>query len=179
MSDLNTPREVFFFFSILYRSDLFTKEAIIHKIHETLSIDLEFSHPHFPMKEYYSKEMGSVENLKRIFFVSTKLLDRKNLVDLKIWATSFEKDHLIEKNRSINLDVGFISLEQVILATGKPYYHRVYLDHGVYANLELFQNEDEFKVFPWTYPDYAHVEIRHFFNYCRNLLKNSYSFSGS
>lgn len=173
MSELTSPKEVFFFASILYRVDLFSHVELITLANTVLPFQLEFSHNHFPMKDYYAKEMGDAALLGRLFLVSSQTMDRKLLINLKLVACELEKKFSKDNKRSLNFDVGFISLEQVVLATGKPYYHRIYLDHGVYANLELFQNEEEFKIFPWTYPDYAHPEIRHFFNYCRNLLKNS------
>lgn len=173
MSELQTPKEVFFFASLLYRSDLFSYEKVISISNNILPFDLEFTHAHFPMKDYYSREMGDAQMLNRLFLVCSQPMDRKRLVELKLMATDVEKSFLLENKRTINFDVGFISMEQVVLSTGKPYYHRVYLDRGVYANLELYQNEEEFKTFPWSYPDYAHEEIRRFFHYCRNLLKNS------
>lgn len=172
MSELNTPKEIFFFASILYRSDIYSHQEIIAIAKKILPFDIEFTHPHFPMKEYYSKEMGDETLLQRLFLVCSTPQDRRLLVDLKIQASELEQAFANSSKRTLNLDIGFISLEQVVLATGKPYYHRIYLDRGVYGNLELYQNEDEFKLFPWTYPDYAHQDIRHFFHYCRNLLKN-------
>lgn len=172
MSELSTPKEIFFFASLLYRSDLYSHEDVFKIAHTLLPFDLEFSHPHFPMKDYYAKEMGEARLLKRLFLVCSQCRDRKLLVEMKLKATELEKNYAKENKRTLNFDVGFISMEQVVLSTGKPYYHRIYLDHGVYANLELYQNDDEFKLFPWTYPDYAHPEIRQFFHYCRNLLKN-------
>lgn len=173
MSELQTPKEVFFFASLLYRLDLFTHEKITSVANSVLAFDLEFTHHHFPMKDYYSKEMGNAQMLNRLFLVCSIPMDRKRLVEMKLQASEIEKSFSLENRRTLNFDIGFISMEQVVLATGKPYYHRIYLDHGVYANLELYQNEDEFKIFPWSYPDYGHEDIRRFFHYCRNLLKNS------
>lgn len=179
MSKLATPKEVFFFASILYRSDDLSYDEILLISKQILPFDLQFIHSHFPMKDYYAKEMGDAQLLKRVFLVCSDLSCRKQLVEFKIKATELENRYTKKEKRTLNFDIGFISLEQVVLATGKPYYHRIYLDHGVYANLELYQNDNEFKIFPWSYPDYAHSEIREFFNYCRNLLKNSLDLASS
>ncbi len=179
MSLLSNPTDVLFFQSVLYRSDLFTLDKIKTIIEEDFcdsknefKIHFIFEHDFFPMKEYYSKEMGDQNLLKRVFFVNSKLEDRKRLVDLKIKAEQFEKKYSDQSSRRINLDVGFIALDQVVLATGKPYYHRIHLDHGVYANLELFFQNNEWTLFPWSYPDYSHKEIREFFLWIRSFLKN-------
>ncbi len=173
MSELKSPNNVFFFASLLYRADLYSVDEMIDISKRILPFDLQFSHSHFPMKDYYAKEMGASDSLSRLFLVCTTSTDRLFLVDFKLKSVEIEQMFSKDFRRTINFDIGFISLEQVVLATGKPYYHRVYLNHGVYANLELYQNDNEYKTFPWSYPDYSHEDIRVFFNYCRNLLKNT------
>ncbi len=171
MSELKTSTDVVFFFSVLYRKDIYDVDALTTKINQILKTDFKFVHDYFPMKDYYSSEMGESNSLGRFFLLSKNPMDRKNLIDLKIKTTKFEIEHAKELKRTVNLDVGFIGLDQVVLATGKPYYHRIYLDQGVWANLELFFQDDEFKIFPWSYPDYSHPEIKEWMKFSRGILK--------
>ncbi len=176
MSQLSKPSKVIFFQSVLYRSDLFSlenlKNLICSHFENDFSIDIVFEHDFFPMKEYYSKEMGEQLLLKRVFFVSARLKERDSLVSLKLLADQFEKINSENGARKINLDVGYVALDQVVLATGKPYYHRIHLDNGVFANLELFFQNNEWMPFPWSYPDYSHDEIREFLLWVRSFFKN-------
>ncbi len=57
--------------------------------------------------------------------------------------------------------------EQVLLATGKPYSHRIYLSDGVFAELVYYFKEKSFHKVSWTYPDYQHEEKIKFFNSIR------------
>ena len=134
-----------------------------------------FTHPFFPMKEYYSKEMGDPKLLQRLFGVSLSLQSRDDFLGAKIWSTDKENqmsqvDSCGVKFRTLNLDLGCLSLENMQLATGKPYAHRIYLGKGVYSDLTyLFQNKS-YEPLSWTYPDYREKEIINFFNSVRSSL---------
>ena len=173
MSDLKTPGPVLFFFSVLYNETTISLSEVRALTSSVCPIDFSFNHDYYPMKDYYSKEMGDSHHLKRIFFLSSNPIDRIELIAFKKLSDQLEKSNSIDRKRNINIDVGFIALDQVVLATGKPYYHRVHLQDGVFANLELYFQENEFKTFPWSYPDYSHHEIREFFKWARMLLKHS------
>ncbi len=165
MSELNIPSKVIFFMSCLY------DEAYEKKLHEILLANFgnysTFYHDYFPMKEYYSKEMGA--DLKRVFVFFSEPIEMNSLVDLKIKCDQLEREYRYSEARSINLDPGYISPSQVILSSGKPYNHRVYLDRGVYAELCYQFERKSFNILPWTYPDYSHPEIIQAFNITREL----------
>jgi hypothetical protein len=172
MSLLLTPDKVLFFSSFLYRSDLYEISHIEKIWNLKFENSISFVHPFFPMKDYYSREMGPSEFLNRIIFVTTDLSDRENLVSLKLWSDTTEKSNVLgEGCRSINFDVGYISLENTVLATGKSFSHRIHLNSGVYAELTYHYEDKTFKIFPWTYPDYSHVDFIDFFNFSRSLLQ--------
>ncbi|OPX20432.1 MAG: hypothetical protein BZ151_03750 [Desulfobacca sp. 4484_104] len=46
-----------------------------------------------------------------------------------------------------------------MLATGKNYVHRLYLDQGIYGDLTLVYQQGRFQPLPWTYPDYANPPL--------------------
>lgn len=172
MSLLLTPDKVLFFSSFLYRSDLHEVTDIEKIWNSKFENSINFVHPFFPMKDYYSREMGPPESLNRILFVTTDLSDRDNLVSLKLWSDSIEKSKALGvDSRSINFDVGYISLENTVLATGKSFSHRIHLNSGVYAELTYHYEDKTFKIFPWTYPDYSHSDFINFFNFSRSFLQ--------
>lgn len=171
MSKLKDTTRVVSFFSVLYRSDIFQDTAILDIFKSDFSLLSLSLYPcsYFPMKDYYSKEMGDESLLKRVFIFSSKKIERSELVNLKVLAQEIEYKYSITDNRRINIDPGYVALEQVVLSTGKPYSHRIYLDKGVFAELTYEFKDSTFKALPWTYPDYCHDEIINFFNYIRRL----------
>ncbi len=170
MSELFKAGPVFFFASFLYKDNFdltFLKNLFLEKCSAPF---LEFEHEFCPMKNFYSKEMGEVENLKRVVILSTELKDRTCSVELKKWSTDVENKYSLNGKRQINFDIGYVSLEQLILLTGKNFVHRIYLDQGVYVDLNLIFEQNNFKALPWTYPDYQHPDFIEFFQFSRNLL---------
>ncbi len=171
MSDLSIPTEGLIFGSILFNDKLISEVELRSKLNNYLTDSIEFHHSFFPMANFYSKEMGNVADLKRFLLVSMSLRPRTALTWAKVWADRLEKNFSsLNQTRVLNLDIGFISLENVILATGKNFSHRVYLDHGIFADLTLFFEDKTFKTFPWTYPDYSNPEFINFFNFIRAFI---------
>jgi len=70
----------------------------------------------------------------------------------------------------VNLDIGFLSLENFILATTKNFSHRVYLGQGIFADLTYQFSKGELRAFDWTYPDYLDGQKRDFFTWGRSFL---------
>lgn len=129
----------------------------------------ECFHPEFnPSLEYYAKEMG--DQLQRIIIVSSTKVQREQMIVEKLWATEFERVNSENNKRFLNIDIGLITLEQILLSTSKPYSHRIYLRDGVYAELTYKYENKSYHFLPWTYPDYQHAEKVSFFNSLRTRL---------
>ena len=123
-------------------------------------IDIISNWFNFDYTDYYYKEMGSP--LFRRVIVFKKLIAQKKLADIKEITNSFEKKWEKNKKRSINIDPGYLLLSRFILATGKDYSHRIYLDKGIYADLTLIYKHGAYSPLEWTYPDYASDEMLKF-----------------
>jgi len=119
----------------------------------------------FDRTKYYAKEMGWP--LFRRFISFSKLISPDSLVDIKLLTNTIEDGYAVEKKRKINIDPGYISLERLVLATGKNYTHRIYLDKGIYADLTLVFHAGTFMPLVWTYPDYADEKVIRYFNMVR------------
>ena len=76
-----------------------------------------------------------------------------------------------EGKRKINIDPGYVSLERLILVTGKNYTHRIYLSKGIFADLTLIFNKGSFRPLEWTFKDYASPEIISMLNDVRERYK--------
>jgi len=78
-----------------------------------------------------------------------------HLPDWKIFATFLEERFSLGGRRLVNLDPGYVARERLVLATGKNYAHRIYLNQEVYGDLTLLYEQGKFQALPWTYLDYA------------------------
>jgi hypothetical protein len=124
----------------------------------------------FDRTKYYAKEMGWP--LYRRFVSFKKLIRPEDIVERKLSTNDVEKRYLQDGSRGINIDPGYISLERLILATGKNYTHRIYLSKGIYADLTLIFHRGSFRALEWTYKDYASPEVIEFFNGVRQRYKD-------
>jgi hypothetical protein len=153
------PTDVLIVTSFLYRADTFCEADLIDLFQEEYGEGDVYHHSYFPMKEYYSQEMGTTDGLSRFFIFSHKTFPRNILVEAKKWATAKEDHFSVEERRTVNIDVGIVALEHVVLATHKPYSHRPYLYDGVYQELTLLYKKGNYHSLEWTYPDYAHPHV--------------------
>jgi hypothetical protein len=122
------------------------------------------------MNDYYAKQMGAEPaSLERYFVTSEKTFPREALTECK--RNLFALEELLTTNfRVLNIDPGYIALEHLVLASHKPFSHRVYLGHGVYSELELIYSGKNWNVLPWTYPDYNDHEKWDYFSKQRHRL---------
>lgn len=155
-------------------SSLFSADAdLIMKVVKRIenyfgSVDWVSEEIAFDRTKYYAKELGWP--LYRRFISFEKLICPESLVEAKLKTNSVESEYLSGEKRKINIDPGYISLERLVLATGKNYTHRIYLERGIYADLTLIFNAGAFKPLPWTYPDYKEQKVLDWFN----TLRDSY-----
>jgi hypothetical protein len=124
----------------------------------------------FDRTRYYEKEMGWP--LHRRFISFRDLIRPQDIVRIKLATNSIEKKYAEEDGkRKVNIDPGYISLERLVLATGKNYIHRIYLSDGIYADLTLTFRGQSFKPLEWTYRDYGDPASIKYFNEIRSRYK--------
>lgn len=162
-----TPRPGLLFGSFLYSDELdpdFLKKNWEDQFGECVKL-IPGQNPLF---QYYSKEMG--ENLNRFFLLTTKSFPREFLLSTKLQSITWEKRWSENHKRKVNIDIGFLTLENFVLATTKNYSHRVYLGQNIFADLTYIFQKGEFHFLPWTYPDYRDDEKVKFFELGRMFL---------
>jgi hypothetical protein len=111
----------------------------------------------FDYSDYYCDEMGAP--LFKRFFSFETLMDPAALPDIKVSCQKIEDDFSVDGKREVNIDPGYISIERLVLATGKNQPHRIYLNRGVWADLTLIYQFGSFAKLSWTYPDYASDQV--------------------
>ncbi len=104
--------------------------------------------------KYYAPEMG--EHLERGFLSFATLRSPAELASAKQKTQEIEERFRRKDGagRRVNLDPGYLDAFKVVLASTKNAGQRIYLDHGIYAEVTLIYHSGGFHGMPYTYPDY-------------------------
>ena len=112
----------------------------------------------FNYTDYYEPEMG--KGLKRTLVAFERLVSPNELSGAKTFTNGIEDCFLTsDGRRRVNIDPGYLTLEKLVLASCKNFFHRIYLDKGVYAEITLVYKGKDFRPLEWTYPDYKDVPM--------------------
>jgi hypothetical protein len=158
MSHPSTPQPVKLLVSLI-TGDAHLITGVAEELSQTYGkIDYMSACIPFTATTYYEAEMG--EGLMRRLITFEDLLDPERLPEVKRYTDKLEAHHTnSEGHRRINLDPGYITLYQLVLATNKRFAHRPYLKDGVYADLTLIYKNKSFQPLAWTFPDYGSAEM--------------------
>jgi hypothetical protein len=163
------PHDVLLFCSILF-SDTAPVDDALSALKNSFGEFVYKSEPMpFSFTSYYEEELGSP--LQRIFLAFDTLVHRDCMPAVKIRTNEIETELMEGDKRTVNLDPGILSLENVNLATTKPYSHRIYLKEGVWAEVTLIYRNKSYQALEWTYPDYASKELIRMFHDLREIYK--------
>jgi hypothetical protein len=126
---------------------------------------------------YYERTMGP--DLKKLFYALEPLIDPAGLAELKLqtndWELEYQRLGGKSEPRPLNLDPGYLTEAKLVLASTKDRDHRIYLDHGIYAENTLYFYRGAWQPRPWTYPDYRRDDYHQFFVRCRDHLRQRYA----
>jgi hypothetical protein len=102
---------------------------------------------------YYEKEMG--KNILKRFLIFKKQVNKQDLKEIKLKTTEIEKKHSKEDKRTINLDPGYLSKNELVLASFKKgSNYKEDLGDGIYAH-KVLEFKDDKAIELWhTFPDY-------------------------
>lgn len=136
-------------------------------------IDLRSEVWPFHETDFYEDEMGA--NLLRQFISFSRLINPGQLAEIKHEANALEQEFAAHSpldavSRPVNLDPGYVGGGKLVLATTKDRAHRIYIGNQLYAEVTLQYARDEWRIQPWTYPDYRRAEYHQFFNQVRKRL---------
>lgn len=125
----------------------------------------------FDQTRYYEPQMGP--GLFRQFVAFQRLIDPEDLAVVKLRTNALEADLARQGAgvpRPVNLDPGYVTLSQLVLASTKPSAHRIYLRQGIYAEVTLQFAHGSWQVLPWTYPDYRQGRYHGYLKEVRQAL---------
>lgn len=162
MSKLIKPKKVKLVIAFFSNSIHILDEIELKLIKKYGKIDYKTPDIDFTETDYYNDELGY--DLKTRYISFQKIISRASLPSIKKFCCKLENKYSTDKDglfkRSVNIDPGLLSLENFILATGKAYSHRIYLDKGVWADLTLIYQKEDYANLSWTYPNYQSRKIK-------------------
>lgn len=106
----------------------------------------------FDLTNYYEPEMGSTLS-RRLVSLKT-LVSPEFLPEQKLFTNQIEDDLAIDGKRTVNLDVGYLDHNKVVLASLKGAGQKIYLRLGVYADLAARYKSGTYQPFEWSFPDF-------------------------
>ncbi len=106
---------------------------------------------------YYNKEMGNGP-IQGILVSFEDLIHPAELANIKVRTNQIEKNCSFEGKRTVNLDPGYVHHTQFVLASTKSGGNRIYIGHGIKAEVTLIFVKGLFRPFEYTYPSYRAKE---------------------
>ncbi len=132
-------------------------------------VDFETADLDCNCRQTYKEEMG--EDLRLRFFAFEKLVARNALPEIKSACRKIEaafsdkvEDYMF---RTVNIDPGIMTADNLVMAAARDYRHRIYLRDGVFAEIALIWAKGRFTRLPWTSTDYCQAEAIEFFERVR------------
>jgi hypothetical protein len=162
-------KPVKYFVGALFSSESLLKTAIETGTARFGQIDRESSAFLFKWTDYYEAEMG--KPIYRKLFSFEKLMTPDFLAAAKLLTNEIEQQLAIEGKRKVNLDIGYLDYDKVVLASAKYGIHKIYLNQGIYADLALHYEKGKYSSYPWAFLDFQSAEYRPFFLKVREIYK--------
>jgi hypothetical protein len=169
MGQVKSPAPVFLFVGGLY-SDLIIFDTTKKRLSESFGSTVFESLP-FPWdySEYYRQEIGGPLFRQFIFFHD--LIDPCTLSRVKLKTNEIEAHMTKDKRRRVNLDPGYLTLANVVLATTQNYSHRICIGNNIFAEVTLLYGDGTYKPHLFTYRDYQETPCIGIFLQARTILK--------
>lgn len=124
----------------------------------------------FPQGHYYEEEMG--KNLRRSFISFKKIFEPYRLAEFKKFSVAIEQSLVQNNRRTINIDPGYVDLFKMVLASNKGGGQKVAVAQDIYAHTLLRYEKNEWRDFPWTFPDFKSKQYHEDLSKVRTELKN-------
>lgn len=152
MAEIEPVDNVKLFVAVLYARDRALTE--VHKRLEQVWGPVDFSgadHP-FDLTDYYLPEMGA--DLKRRLLSFQQLVPPESLREAKLITNSIEDEMAVNHQRRVNLDVGYLDHNKIVLGSVKYAGQKIHLGDGIYADLVARYRAGRYRPFEWTFPDF-------------------------
>lgn len=140
------------FCGLMYQDTIVLDKALSELRTRFGEIELESEEFKFEFTDHYEKEFGT--GLKKRFVVFQEPIDREELPDIKLFTCKIEEELGAEGKRKINIDPGYVTMNNVVVASTKEFSSRIYLGKGIFGDLQLILKKEDVQIMPYTYADY-------------------------
>ncbi len=147
---------------------MYNKEGVYKKCKKCLTkefgeIEKESNEYDFDrFTNYYEREMG--KDLVKRFISFKERINKNKLAEIKLKTAEIEKKFLSGNKRMINLDPGYLTDKELVLASFKRgTNYKQSIGEGVYAHKVLGFKGKETITFWHTFPDYKVKENQRWF----------------
>ena len=116
--------------------------------------DLDFTGADRPFDrtDYYLEEMGA--DLHRRLVAFADLVPPESLRPAKLRCNEIEDRLSAAHGRRVNVDIGYLDHNKIVLASLKYAGQKIHLGDGVYADLVARYKHGRYQPFEWTFPDF-------------------------
>lgn len=111
-------------------------------------------------------EMGPA--VERCFVAFFDLVDPEGLASVKVVTAQVENQLAVGGQRTVIIDPGYVTRDQLMVAVAKEAAHRTYLGRGVHAELTYRWQDGGFEPLEWTQADYREPDQQDFFSALRS-----------
>jgi hypothetical protein len=140
------------FVAILWSDEKFLQEALDHLREKWGKIDFSGPDHPFDITDYYEPEMG--KELKRRLVSFSELVNPESIREAKLICNEIEESLKGNSGRRVNLDIGYLDHNKVVLASAKAAGQKIYLGDGIYADLIARYSKGRYQPFEWTFLDF-------------------------
>jgi hypothetical protein len=151
MARPSAPEPVKYFVAVLWADDALAEAK--GPLSACLGgIDFEGPDRPFDRTDYYEQEMGPA--LMRRLVAFEPLRGPDELAAAKLACIAVEDALAGPAGRRVNLDVGYLDHNKIVLASVKAAGQKIYLRDGIYADLVGRYEKGRYQPFAWTFPDF-------------------------
>lgn len=122
---------------------------------------------------YYAPEMG--ENLYR------GVISFERVISPELIATEKEKSNALEISlskikgkRNVNIDIGYMDLDKVVLPSYKRGPYKIYAGKGVWLDMLLTYSKGKFHPTAWAFEDFVRNPYQHDLQQIRERYKKAH-----
>jgi hypothetical protein len=119
---------------------------------EWREIDFRGGDRPFDLSDYYEMEMGT--DLQRRLVSFLHLVPPESIREAKLTCNQIETRLANDSGRRVNLDIGYLDHNKIVLASVKYAGQKIHLGDGIYADMIARYKHGCYQPFEWTFPDF-------------------------
>ena len=141
-----------YFAGVLWAESRAREEAVARLEAAFGAVDRASADVPFDVTDYYAPKMGA--GLHRCLISFAVLRPPEDVREAKLLCNRIEGELARERGRTVNLDIGYLDHNKVVLASVKAAGQKIHLGEGVYADLVARYRGGVYVPFEWTFPDF-------------------------